>query len=145
MKACVLLILCLLTAANASAKSDSFGKAIDKVGEMFKQYGTPVDAPAVFDGRYLQVQDCSEKPAALKIAYPVYPEKLKEKKIEGAALVAFLVGPDGVPFQIQATKATHKDFADAAVACISSWRFKPGMRHGKPVVVFLQVPLLFQL
>jgi TonB family protein len=131
--------------AMASAKSEQFGKAFDRVLEMFKRCGTVVDAPAVFTAKYLLAQDCTEKPVALKIVPPAYPEKLKEKKIEGAAFVEFLVGTDGVPFQVQATKATQRDFAEAAVASVACWRFKPGICHGKPVVVFLKVPLLFEL
>jgi|NGEPerStandDraft_6_1074524.scaffolds.fasta_scaffold00764_18 protein TonB len=145
MKKYLFIVSCVLAATVAHGKSDDFDKAMNSFAAMFKRYGTAVKSPAVFTVKYLQAQDCTEIPALLKNTPPAYPEKLKEQKVEGAALIELLVGTDGVPFQVQATRATHKDFADAAVASVSSWRFKPGTRKGKPVVVYLKVPLVFSL
>lgn len=69
---------------------------------------------------------------------------MKKAGLEGKAIVALIVSASGKPEQIQIEQATHPLFADAAIAAVRHWRFKPAMKGGQPVASPLSLPLEFR-
>ncbi len=57
----------------------------------------------------------------------------------------FIVDTNGDVRNAYAIRATAPQFGEAAVAAVSRWKFKPGIRNGRPVNTHLQVPVSFNL
>ncbi len=79
----------------------------------------------------------------------VYPQDAKERGLEGAVFVDFIVSADGVVREVVATDATSgevdQSFRSEAVRVVSSMpKWTPGRQHGKPVDVKYSLPITFQ-
>jgi TonB family protein len=85
-----------------------------------------------------------ELPEAMTKVPPEYPEAARAAKIEGTVLVQVLVGQDG---RVKDTKITKSvpGLDEAAAACARQWVFKPALAGGKPVAVWVAVPIRFTL
>ena len=87
---------------------------------------TPVNVP--------QMQTMAQAPKALSQPMPAYPSSLVGKAVEGNAAVKFYVDEEGHVRIPQVIAATNPEFAAAAVAAVSQWRYEPP-RVGKRRVV----------
>jgi RNA polymerase sigma factor (sigma-70 family) len=76
---------------------------------------------------------------------PVYPSEMRNVGGEGQAVVEFVVGQDGLVHEPSAISSTDPAFAEAAVAAVSQWVFKPGQAAGQNVNTRMQVPIVFKL
>lgn len=92
-------------------------------------------------GDYVYVE---ELPEALTKVPPDYPPEAREAKVEGTVLVQALVGKDG---RIRDTKIVRSipELDEAAMRAVRQWVFKPAMADGKPVAVWVAVPVRFSL
>lgn len=92
-------------------------------------------------GDYVYVE---ELPEALTRVAPVYPPAARDAKIEGAVIVQALVGKDG---RVKDTHVVHSvaGLDDAAVEAVRQWVFEPARTAGKPVAVWVAVPVRFSL
>ncbi len=77
----------------------------------------------------------------------VYPEFARRAGVEGQALIAFVLGKDGVPreFEILAERPPQLEFGKAAIEALSGVRFTPGMQRDRLVEVRMQQAVRFQL
>ena len=100
---------------------------------------TPGDLPKF--GEYVQVDELPE--AVTKVA-PTYPEDARREGIDGTVLVQALVLRDGAVAETRVMKSIPALDA-AAVDCVRQWRFKPALKDGRPVAVWLAVPIRFSL
>lgn len=101
--------------------------------------GADPDAP-VF-GEYVFVEELPE--AITKVA-PSYPDDARRRGVDGTVLVQALVGRDGTVKDTKVVKSIPELDA-AAVASVRQWRFKPAMAKGRPVAVWVAVPVKFSL
>jgi len=99
----------------------------------------PPESPASPPNRTLANGDAL--PVPMVQAFPVYPKEMK--KVRGKVVVDFIIEKDGSVQAATALEATSPQFAEAAVACVKKWKFKPGLRAGVPVRTHMQVPILF--
>jgi TonB family protein len=76
---------------------------------------------------------------------PAYPEEAQRAGIEGEVTLALVVGADGSAHDIRVTKSLEASLDKNAIAAVSSWRFRPGSRMGKPVAVRATVQVEFRL
>jgi protein TonB len=74
---------------------------------------------------------------------PFYPKDLADLKIQGVALVDFIVETDGSVQYAAAIRQTNEEFGLAAVSAVKRWKFKPGLKNGVPVRTHMQVPIYF--
>jgi protein TonB len=83
-------------------------------------------------------------PDPIQRVEPKYPNEARSQHIEGFVLVQALVGKDG---SVQGTRIMKSIPAldSAAVIAVRQWRFKPAKSMGKPVAVWVVVPLKFSL
>jgi TonB family protein len=85
-------------------------------------------------------------PAVLTQARPAYPFELRRAGLTGEVLIDFIVEPTGRVSGAYARRAPDVQFADAAIAAVSAWTFRPGTNAaGQPVAVNFQVPIVFTL
>jgi TonB family protein len=74
-------------------------------------------------------------PRPIKLVRPVYPAALLLTRTKGQVMVEFDIDRTGRVRDAHAISFTHPGFADPAVAAIKTWRFTPGIRNGRIVIV----------
>jgi protein TonB len=76
-----------------------------------------------------------------------YPPLLRDAGVTGSATLRMQVGRDGVvdSTTIEVMESTHEAFGDAAARVASQLRFRPARVDGKPVRVWVTLPITFQL
>jgi periplasmic protein TonB len=76
---------------------------------------------------------------------PEYLERPRKKKIQGTVVLAMIVTAEGNVRDVKVTERVYKDLDKQAVAAVSTWKFKPATKDGKPVAVHLSVDVSFRL
>jgi TonB family protein len=64
-----------------------------------------------------------------------YPEEARKADWQGTVLLSVIVDESGKAINIRVIRPLGMGLDEEAVATISQWRFKPGMKDGKPVPV----------
>jgi TonB family protein len=107
--------------------------------------GTAVQrAAAVEPSRVLEVSPEVAEGSLLHRVEPDYPEEARRQQIQGAVVLDVRTGRDG---SIQEVKllSGQRLLADAAIAAVKQWRFKPRLVKGQPVDMQTKVTLNFRL
>jgi len=76
---------------------------------------------------------------------PEYPAEARDAKAEGLVQTQALVGEDGLVKDVRILSTPSPLLAPAAANAVRKWVFKPAMAHGKPVAVWVTVPVRFSL
>jgi TonB family protein len=76
---------------------------------------------------------------------PVYPETMSRALRQGNVIILGRIDREGRPLGLQAITASHQDFVQPALDAVSQWRFRPALRDGAPIEVFLNVGVRFRL
>lgn len=84
-------------------------------------------------------------PVPLQQVPPDYPPNLKKKKIEGQAVVQFIVEKDGTVKVAEVISQTRPEFGVAAIECVKAWKFRPGQHDGHAVRCSISTPIVFKL
>ncbi len=103
----------------------------------------PVVNAVSFTGDYVTFSEAKPKFRPVHQEQPVYPENLLSNRIEGYAVVAFLVELDGKTTQCQVVEASDVAFGEAAKAAIARWQFSPPKFGGKPGRIAMTFPVEF--
>jgi TonB family protein len=75
---------------------------------------------------------------------PVYPESLHRKGVGGEVRFLFVIGADGTVKGIYCSYATSPEFALAAAAALTQWRFEPCRIQGTAVPLLVTQTLKFE-
>ena len=107
---------------------------------------------SVDDEVFVVVEEQAEFPGGMEAMYAyiqknlVYPEKAKEKGIEGRVFVQFVIEKDGSISNILVKRAIGGGCEEAAVEMIKNMpKWKPGKQRGKPVRFQFTLPIKFEL
>lgn len=104
---------------------------------------TPLDEtdslPAFGSHVYVEVL-----PEVASRAAPTYPQLAIDAGVQGTVIVQALVGRDGLVKDVRVQNSIPM-LDPAALAAVRQWRFKPAMAHGRPVAVWVAVPVKFTL
>ena len=76
---------------------------------------------------------------------PAYTKSARMAKYQGTCILSFIVGSDGQPRDIKIVRAIGKGLDAKAVEAVSTWKFEPGTKDGKPVAVVVNVEVQFHL
>jgi TonB family protein len=84
------------------------------------------------------------KPELISRVEPEYPAQALAQHIQGSVIIHVQVGTDG---RVQQVRVATGDplLADAAVAAVRQWRFKPYISNGQPAETEAQITLKFTL
>ncbi len=74
---------------------------------------------------------------------PRFPAEMRRQVTQATVMVEFIVNDRGTVEQARVIDTTYRGFEAAAVDGVSRWRFKPGIKGGRPVNTRLRVPLVF--
>ncbi|SRR5579884_327695 len=76
---------------------------------------------------------------------PEYSEEARKAKWQGAVMLSLVVDETGKAVNIKVTKSLGLGLDQKAIEAVEKWRFKPGMKDGKPVPVMASVEVNFRL
>jgi TonB family protein len=96
------------------------------------------------DGAY-RVGNGVTPPTALSRVAGVLPDLAQRLRASGEVLVSVVVQADGVLRDLQVVKAAGYGMDEKAVEAVRKWRFRAGMKDGKPVDVRVQVAVSFSV
>ena len=114
---------------------------------------SPVSASAPIPGTLYTSQSpapegyvyVEELPEAIRRVPPEYPEEARKVKAEGTVQVQALVGTDGFVHEVKILSSPSPSLSPAAGDAVRKWVFKPATAYGKPVAVWVTVPVRFSL
>jgi len=85
-------------------------------------------------------------PRYLENAPPAYPSIARMRGYEGMVLLAAEIFTDGGVGSLKVKKSSGYEVLDrSAVKAVKTWKFEPGTRLGKPVSMWVDVPVKFIL
>jgi TonB family protein len=76
--------------------------------------------------------------------HPSYPPEAKEAGREGRVVLKIIVKKDG-SVQYVKTLKSMPEFDSAAIEAVRQWKYKPAMKDGEPVAVYVTVTVNFKL
>jgi TonB family protein len=117
--------------------------ALTAIGSQAEEQSAPVMNVVNFTGDYVTFNEAKPKFRPVRQEQPVYPKHLLSKRVEGFAVVAFLVELDGKTTQCQVVEASDEAFGEAARAAIALWEFSPPQFGGKPGRIAMSFPVEF--
>jgi TonB family protein len=74
-----------------------------------------------------------------------YTESARKKKINGTVVVLMTVTPEGKVRDVKVIKSLEKSLDQQAMATVSTWKFEPATKDGKPVAVHVPAEVTFRL
>jgi len=75
---------------------------------------------------------------------PEYPEAARQQQMQGPVVLDVRIGRDGSVQDVNVVSG-HRVLADAAIAAVKQWRFKPRVLKGQPVEMQTRVTLNFKM
>ncbi len=122
-------------------------------GPAFAQGGQPPHPASDGVSHAYELSDLGQRPELLnreraeRAMTRLYPRDLRDQGIVGAVTLRFVIQPDGTVDRksVQVATSAHVAFNDPAVAVLRTMRFSPGTIDGKPVRVWVTLPIYFSL
>jgi protein TonB len=121
-----------ITGEGAANGSDSL--VVSDEGLLFGDEEPPMDA-------FIPYQT---PPAVIKRVDPVYPELARKAGMQGKVFVKILIDKEG---KVKRTVIMQgpEIFHEAASSAVMQWIFKPAIQHDRPIMVWMVIPVNFQL
>jgi TonB family protein len=76
---------------------------------------------------------------------PEFSEEARKAKYQGVVVLSIQVDMSGTVRAVRVQKGLGLGLDEKAMDAVSHWRFRPGLRNGKPVVTEATVQVTFQL
>lgn len=76
---------------------------------------------------------------------PEYTDNARKKKLNGIVVLSVIVTPEGTARDVKVVKSLDPGLDKNAVATVSTWRFDPATKDGKPVAMRVPVEVQFRL
>lgn len=103
---------------------------------------TPADPSSAGDAAPVVLTKDITPPERTKVVRPVYPPEAEKAGREGRVLLQIVVKKDG-SVQYHKTLKSMKEFDNAAIEAVRQWKYKPAMKNGEPVSVYLTAMVNF--
>lgn len=76
---------------------------------------------------------------------PEYSEEARKAKFQGTVVLYVVVDEKGYPRDLKVVRPLGLGLDQKAIEAVQKWRFKPGLKDGKPVPVAAQIEVNFRL
>jgi TonB family protein len=83
-------------------------------------------------------------PRPIRITRPEYPAAAFKKRVEGTVVIEILIDTQGRVAKRRVIQSVP-GLDEAALKCISQWRFEPALKDGKPVATIAHAPIHFRI
>jgi TonB family protein len=94
---------------------------------------------------YAQPDLLIQAPMVIGRCAPQYTPEAKRAGIEGTAVLTIQVYPDGRAHNIKVQRSLDSGLDEKAIEAVEQWRFSPGTKYGKRVVVPATIEVHFRL
>jgi protein TonB len=84
-------------------------------------------------------------PTVLSKVEPEYSEEARKAKWRGTVVLQIVVDEHGNPKDMSVMRQLGLGLDQKAIEAVAKWRFKPGMKDGKPVPVIATIEVSFHL
>ena len=98
-----------------------------------------------FGGGVYRIGGGVSAPAVVFKVEPEYSEEARKAKWQGTVLLSIVVDEKGNPRDIKVLRSLGLGLDQKAIEAVEKWRFKPGMKDGRPVAVSANVEVNFRL
>jgi periplasmic protein TonB len=98
-----------------------------------------------FGGGAYKIGGGVSPPTVLSMVNPEYSEEARKAKWQGDVMVQVVVDEHGMPRQMRVIKSLGLGLDEKALEAVAKWRFKPGMKDGRPVPVVALIDVTFHL
>ena len=102
-------------------------------------------APQAIQDETFDVSELEKRPEPVSQVPPTYPSELRKARIEGLVTLVFVLDESGRVEEPRVEKSSRPEFEKPALDAIRKWRFRPGMREGKPVRTYVRIPIRFRV
>jgi len=99
------------------------------------------EEPGVFRAGYSGVSS----PVCTRCPAPDFPDAARVAKYQGTVLLSVVVTPEGQATSILVLNGAPFGLTAQAINATQEWRFRPGLKDGKPVSVRVQLETTFRL
>ena len=100
--------------------------------------------PEVADGPIYVTGDV-QKPEKLNAPPPQYTEIARKARIQGVVIVQAIIDEQGNVTNVQVLKGLPMGLSESAVEAVKQWKFKPATLNDRPVAVYFNLTVNFQL
>ena len=76
---------------------------------------------------------------------PSYTKEARAAKLQGTVVLWIIVGADGAVTDAKVVEPFDKGLDENAVQAVKTWKFKPAVKAGKPVMCREMVEISFKL
>jgi TonB family protein len=103
--------------------------------------------PTVREGDTVEMSPEVAKPEMVTRVQPIYPPVAKTMKVQGTVILSILVTETGNVSEVRVLRPVggSAGLNEAAVAAARKWKFKPAVKQGKRVKVWITYPVSFKL
>jgi len=98
-----------------------------------------------FGGGAYRIGGGVSAPAVLSKVEPEYSEEARKAKWQGTVVLSLVVDDQGRPQNLKVLRSLGLGLDQKAIEAVEKWRFKPGMKDGKPVPVMATIEVNFRL
>ena len=84
-------------------------------------------------------------PLLLYKVEPEYSEEARKAKFQGTVVLYVVVDEKGNPRELKVVRPLGLGLDEKAIEAVQKWRFKPGVKDGKPVAVAATIEVNFRL
>jgi len=111
---------------------------------------TPKPAPAepsTKEGDLVELTPDVSKPELVSKVNPAYPPAAQKNRIEGTVILSLLISEGGQVADVKLLRPAGKSSGlnEAAMAAVRQWKFRPAVKDGKRVKVWVTYPIVFKL
>ena len=85
------------------------------------------------------------QPVPILRVSPDYSDEARKARYSGSVLLTIVVDVSGRTRDIRVVRSPGMGLDEKAVEAVRNWRFKPGMKDGKPVPVIATIEVNFRL
>jgi TonB family protein len=107
--------------------------------------GVGMGADGGFGGGVYRFGGGVSAPALLTKVEPEYSEEARKAKHQGTVVLYVEVDAAGRPHNIKVVRSLGLGLDEKAMEAVAKWKFKPGLKDGRPVTVAATVEVTFRL
>jgi len=96
-------------------------------------------------GKIFDVSQLDRQPQAIFQPPPPFPVDLRKDYQEAMVVLGFIITVKGEVVSPYIIEAQVRRFGDAAMAGVTKWKFRPGMKAGRPVNTRTQITISFRV